>query len=116
MYNREILVFIFNNIRNILKCFDVGDGDSSVTKRLHEVQPYRPNFYIKKIECCNHLMRNYTSKLTTLARNSKYPLRVRKFILTNILRFRSDVTKAAKHWRNLNDLTMSQKIKGRCII
>lgn len=61
-------------------------------------------------------MRNYTSKLTTLARNSKYPLRVRKFIITNILRFRSDVTKAAKHWRNLNDLTMSQKIKGRCII
>ena len=59
-------------------------------------------------------MRNYTSKLTTLARNSKYPLRVRKFILTNILRFRSNVTKAARHWRNLNDLT--KKIKGRCII
>lgn len=95
---------------------DVGDGDSSVTKKLLEVQPYGTNFYIKKIECCNHLMRNYTSKLTTLARNSKYPLRVRKFILTNILRFRSDVTKAAKHWRNLNGLTMSQKIKGGCII
>lgn len=57
-------------------------------------------------------MRNYITKLTTLARNSKYPLRVRKYILTNILRFRSDVTKAAEHWRDLNNLTLSQKIKG----
>ncbi|CAI6350462.1 unnamed protein product [Macrosiphum euphorbiae] len=90
----------------------IGDGDSSVTKRLHEIQPYGPNFYIKKIECCNHLLRNYITKLTTLARNSKYPLRVRKFILKNIFRFRSDVTKAANHWRHLNGLTISQKMKG----
>ncbi|CAI6376062.1 unnamed protein product [Macrosiphum euphorbiae] len=61
----------------------IGDGDSSVTKRLHEIQP-----------------------------NSKYPLRVPKFILKNIYRFRSDVTKAAKRWRNLNGLTISQKMKG----
>jgi len=43
-----------------------------------------------------------------LAKKTKYPLRV----LTNILRFRGDVTKSAKHWRNHNDLTMEQKIKG----
>jgi len=49
-----------------------------------------------------------------LAKNTKYPLRVRKFVLTNILRFRGDVTKSAKHWRNNNGTmaTMAQKIKG----
>lgn len=70
------------------------------------------NFFIKKIECRNHLMRNYASKLTIIAKNTKFPLRIRKFILTNILRFRSDVTKAAKHWRDEKNLNMAQKIQG----
>lgn len=77
----------------------VGDGDSSVTKRLVDCQPYGLNFNIRKMECKNHLMRNYASKLTTLARNTKYPLRVRKFILANIMRFRSDVQKTVLHWK-----------------
>ncbi|KAL4107804.1 hypothetical protein QTP88_018094 [Uroleucon formosanum] len=88
------------------------DGDSSVTKRLAESRPYGFNFTIRKIECKNHLMRNYASKLTTLARNSNYPLRVRKFILSNIKRFRSDVQMAALHWRKETNTTKSQKIKG----
>jgi len=90
----------------------IGDGDSSVTKRLKEILPYRPNFFIKKIECRNHLLRNYATKVTMLARIAKYPLRVRKFILSNILKFRFDVIKAAKHWRNLNNLTMAQQVQG----
>ncbi|XP_050540727.1 uncharacterized protein LOC126905245 [Daktulosphaira vitifoliae] len=90
----------------------IGDGDSSVTKRLVESRPYGIEFNIKKIECKNHLLRNYTSKLTAMARNTKYPLRVRKFILSNILRFRSDVQKAALHWRKEAGLTKLQKIKG----
>lgn len=90
----------------------IDDGDSSVIKRLNDILPYGPHFFIKKIECRNHLLRNYCSKISVLAKNTKYPLRVRKFILTNILRFRGDITKSAKHWRNNNDLTMAQKIKG----
>lgn len=92
--------------------FFLGDGYSSVTRRLQEVQPCGPNFYIQKIECRNHLLRNYASKLSTLAKNSKYPLRVRKYIITNITRFCGDVTKAVKHWINNDNLTKSQKIKG----
>jgi len=58
-------------------------------------------------------MRNYCSKLTALSKITKYSLRVRKYLLTNILRFRSDVTKAVKHWRNTNyDTNKAQKIKG----
>jgi len=90
----------------------IGDGDSSVTKRLNDILPNGPHFFIKKIECRNHLLRNYCSKISMLDKNTKYPLRVRKFILTNIFGFRGDITKSAKHWRNNNDLTMAQKIKG----
>jgi len=57
-------------------------------------------------------MRNYASKLTTLARNSNYPLRIRKFMLSNIKRFRSDVKMAALHCRKKTNTTKSQKIKG----
>jgi len=81
-------------------------------KRLQEIQPYGPNFFIEKIECTNHLLRNYASKLNTLAKVTKYPLRVRKFIITNIIRFRSDITKSVKHWINDSKLTKLQKIKG----
>jgi hypothetical protein len=90
----------------------LGDGDSSVTKRLHEISPYGRHFHIKKIECRNHLMRNYCSKLTALSKITKYSLRVRKYLLSNIQRFRSDVTKSVKHWRNTNDTNKAQKIKG----
>lgn len=61
-------------------------------------------------------MRNYASKLTTLARNSSYPLRVRKFILSNIKRFRSDVQMAALHWRKEINTTKTQKIKGTYVL
>eukprot|EP00102_Acyrthosiphon_pisum_P019469 XP_016656679.1 PREDICTED: uncharacterized protein LOC107882602 [Acyrthosiphon pisum] len=71
----------------------IGDGDSSVTKRLHEISPYGRHFYIKKIECRNHLMRNYCSKLTALSKITKYSLQVRKYLLTNMLRFRTQKIK-----------------------
>lgn len=60
-------------------------------------------------------MRKYASKLTILARNTIYPLRVRKFILSNIMKFRSDVQMAALHWRKQINITKSQKIKGSYI-
>lgn len=57
-----------------------GDGDSSVTKRLQEVMPYVPNFFIQKIECRNHLLRNYGTKLTGIVKNTKYPISIRNHI------------------------------------
>lgn len=90
----------------------LGDGDSSVTKRLNDRMPYGPNFPIKKIECRNHLLRNYATKLTILAINTKYSLRVRKFILANFMRFRGDVTKAVTHWKKAANISKLEKIKG----
>jgi len=45
-------------------------------------------------------------------KKTKYPLRISKYILANILRFRSDVTKAVTHWKEATDITKLDKIKG----
>lgn len=91
--------------------YSTGDGDSSVTKRLHEVMPYGPKFLIQKIECRNHILRNYCQKLMNLTRVTKYPCFIRKFISRNILRFRTAVTKAIKH-RKITNETFSKKSEG----
>lgn len=80
-------------------------------KRLNEVLPYGPHFTIQKIECRNHLLRNYGQQLLALTKRTEYPVHIRKFMQTNILRFRSDITKAVQY-RKASDLTMSKKIAG----
>lgn len=73
--------------------------------------PYGSEFPVKKIECRNHLLRNYAMKLTALTKVTKYPIIIRKFITNNIIRFRSDIKKAILHQRN-RDLPLHQKILG----
>ncbi|XP_029348145.1 uncharacterized protein LOC100575276 isoform X2 [Acyrthosiphon pisum] len=89
----------------------IGDGDSSVTKKLNEVMPYGPMLLVEKIECRNHILRNYGQKLMGLTKKTDYPCYLRKFISRNILRFRTAVTKAINHRKNLDD-TMQEKIEG----
>jgi hypothetical protein len=52
----------------------VGDGDSSVYRKLKEVKPYG-NQLVEKVECRNHLLRNFSSKLreltSTIANNDE---------------------------------------------
>jgi len=45
----------------------LGDGDSSVMKRLRIEKPYGPNFVIKKVECTNHLLRNYINRMRDIS-------------------------------------------------
>lgn len=40
----------------------IGDGDSSVNKKLYDVMAYGPNFLIEQIECRNHILRNSCQK------------------------------------------------------
>jgi len=86
-----------------------------VSRRLNDVQPYGNDFIIKKIECRNHLLRNFCTKLTALAKRTDYPISIRKFITTNILRFRSDITKAIKYHLK-NNSSVEQKVKGNFIL
>lgn len=76
--------------------------------------PYGPMLLVEKIECRNHILRNYGQKLMGITKKTDYPCYLRKFISRNILRFRTAVTKAINHRKNLND-TMQEKIEGKII-
>jgi hypothetical protein len=48
----------------------MGDGNSNVMKRLRLAKRYYgPDVIFKKIECSNHILRNYINKLHELSKN-----------------------------------------------
>jgi len=61
-------------------------------------------------------MRNYATKLAAVARNTKYPHRIRKHIISNIQRFRGDITKSVLYWNNKIGITKLKKIEGRYFV
>lgn len=77
-----------------------------------DTRPYGPNFIIEKIECRNHLLRNYGTKLVAIGKNTKYPIHLRKHILNNAKRFRIAITKAIDYRNKLNQQSKYQKISG----
>lgn len=80
----------------------VGDGDSSTTKKLQEVKPYGTKL-VQKIECVNHLLRNFCQKLKETAKsprsstNKLVPMKLRKKLENSILKFRIAIKKAAQY-------------------
>lgn len=78
-------------------------------KRLHIAKPYGPNCMIKKVECTNHLLRNYINRLrdiTNKRKNSKgetIPGFLRKTVQTRLLRLRYAVTEAVKYNKNVQE-------------
>ncbi|XP_074034660.1 uncharacterized protein [Leptinotarsa decemlineata] len=73
----------------------VGDGDSSVYSKLMETKPYGPQTVITKIECRNHLLRNFSSKLRDTSKrrrsastNALVPVYLRKEVKNNAKRLR----------------------------
>jgi len=100
-----------SNIQSIYFFLNLGDGDSSVSKRLHELLPYGPRLLVEKIECRNHILRNYGQKLMALTKKTLYPCYIRKFITRNIIRFRTAITKSIAYRKNL-DQSLYEKIEG----
>lgn len=74
--------------------------------------PYGPNVLIEKIECRNHILRNYGQKLLGITKKTEYPRFLRKFIIWNIMRFRTAVTKGVKYRKNLSE-SYYEKIEGK---
>ncbi|GBM84422.1 hypothetical protein AVEN_102063-1, partial [Araneus ventricosus] len=72
----------------------IGDGDSNVYKMILDARPY-DDLLVEKIECKNHLLRNFCNKLQELARSSKHGhVGLRKRIANNVLKLRTGITKA----------------------
>lgn len=82
-----------------------------MTKRLHDIMPYGSSLLIEKIECRNHILRNYGQKLLGITKKTEYPCFIRKFINRNIMRFRTAITKSIKYRKNLNN-SFYEQIEG----
>lgn len=52
----------------------IGDDDSSVTKKLFLSKPYGRDVFIKKVECINHILRNYLNRIVDIASRRKSSL------------------------------------------
>ncbi|KAK5648068.1 hypothetical protein RI129_002960 [Pyrocoelia pectoralis] len=83
----------------------IGDGDSSVFKKLNEAAPYGPTYTIEKLECRNHLLRNYITKISELSKESQFPITIRKQITSSDVlgRLRNAVTKAIAYRKNTTE-------------
>lgn len=77
----------------------VSDGDSSTYAKLLKSRPY-PHVTIEKIECRNHLLRNFCNKLNALNADTKYPLIMRKMITQKkIMVLRKTIRCIIKHYK-----------------
>lgn len=85
-------------------------------KKLHLAKPYGSDFVIKKIECSNHILRNYVNRLKDIAtkrrtnRGVNIPGNIRQIIKDRILRLRYAITEAVKYWKNKIDISFEEKL------
>lgn len=80
----------------------IGDRDSNVYKKNLEQRPYK-NPSVEKVECRNHLYRNFCNKLQDIVKNKRYWLEYRKFLSGNVFRLRNAISKAVKFRKIPND-------------
>lgn len=78
----------------------IGDGDSSTYAKILEAKPY-DNHTVEKIECRNHILRNFCNKLRAVSKETKYSLAHRK-TLTNekIMGMRKVIMKSMKYHKS----------------
>lgn len=86
-------------------------------RRLKDCLPYGPDTIINKIECSNHLLRNYIRKLreSGLKRRSELgpvPGVLRNKLSANLLRLRSAVTGAVKYNKAVTNIPYHEKINN----
>lgn len=91
----------------------VADGDSSVYNKIVKANPYKDEkINVQKIECRNHLLRNYIKKLRLVAETGA---RIhgtgyfRRLIGSNLLKLRVAITSAIKY-RKDEESTNLQKV------
>lgn len=91
----------------------IADGDSSTYKTLRDLRLYKyPDLVIEKLECVNHLCRNFRSRFGFLDKVTKFDIKLRKHVKPSK---GNDICKgvktAAKHWRE-SDLSITEKLRN----
>lgn len=81
----------------------ISDGDSSSHRKLIESLPYGPELLVEKIECRNHILRNYAGKLRDITLNKKMgSVEQRSLVRQNIVRMRTGISQAIKYRKTQN--------------
>ena len=96
----------------------IADGDSSVLATIQMNNPYRDyGVQVKKIECTNHLLRNFYKKSKVIERTKGSneargdgSSSARKTLKNNLLKLRVEVTAAATRRRENNSLPLRERI------
>ncbi|CAG4936655.1 unnamed protein product [Colias eurytheme] len=84
----------------------ISDGDASTYSKILRARPYS-DFTVEKIECRNHILRNFCNKLQALVTDTKYNIKHRKVITkTAILRTRSTICKLIKKHKSNSDVQL----------
>lgn len=108
---------IFKGFQSSIKMYGivytkfVGDGDSSVHFNVENVYP---GIKVEKIECSNHVVKNFTARLMDISKDNvkgiKISLEERKIFNPELPRFRKALTQAithhhkeGSHWKLLYD-------------
>ncbi|XP_072385923.1 uncharacterized protein CLS isoform X1 [Diabrotica undecimpunctata] len=110
-------------MHNLKYKYFIADGDSSTYKKICEAKPYGNNFFIEKIECKNHVLRNFVNRLREQSSKKHssagkaIPLLLRSVLKSNIQRLRTAIDCAVKYHRennssdNLKILRLQQDMK-----
>ncbi|XP_076301597.1 uncharacterized protein LOC143219551 [Lasioglossum baleicum] len=90
----------------------VGDGDSSVQKRLTDFPPYAGILIVEKVECKNHLLRNVSKKVNEAGNyGARKFSKEKKAVRNSVMKFRNAITMAATFHRESN-VEWKDKIAG----
>lgn len=73
--------------------------------------PYGPDI-IDKVECRDHLLNTYVTKLDAITKNKNYPKVITCHIKMNLSQFKYAISKVLEYRRKLSNQTMEQKILG----
>lgn len=85
-------------------------------KKICKEKPYGPKTNVKKIECTNHLLRNYCIKLRDLSKkrisssNKLVSPRLRKLLFSNIERLRIVIKKTIIYRNNKNSTSIQVEL------
>lgn len=96
----------------------VGDGDSSTYKKILDDNPYGDECQVEKIECSNHLLRNFCFSLEEIAKKGDNHRRLKRGetkglrlnLQRKILKMRTAVKKAAEHWHDNDEAPLSHRV------
>ncbi|XP_024942124.1 uncharacterized protein LOC107269098 [Cephus cinctus] len=94
-------------MHNLMYTELIADGDSSVYKKILNMNPYE-NVQVKKIECINHLLRNLCNKVKESTKGKGRIGNWRSVIEGKVKKFRSAVVKAVEY-RNEEKTETQQK-------